>query len=372
MLDAQNDMPMNTQEPDAEFAGAYRVGQATNSLCFEEAAGLPPGFPLLDKEYHTFYAYASPVLVEYDFLPNGKPRIHPERGLGFDVQLDDTTHPVLHWYLATHVNPSDVPDPEQAIVPVPNVVVRGTMRDGDAISIGDSAYRDGNVIMDGQSLPVTLAGEATQGAEHAVMNGMHVYHIQVPLELYEPLIPRATGYNFQVEVFVENPYCSEEGDYLMPNVVDQFTADGFRPRLELGVRNPVRLEFIHPRIVDDDLEVSAVVGSPWGNYDIVLAEMAVVQDNERIAVAPAAIDSQTQCHCYGEPVPASWVLENITSLLDDGGFTLEFTVETLQGHRETFTVEMAGEEARAMPGLGTAGITVVLLAVGLLLGRRDK
>src|SRR5687768_17931939 len=61
VIDAQNDAPLNTQEPADSFTLRGRNGVATNSLCFENAAQ-----PLLDKEYHTIFGYASPALVDYE------------------------------------------------------------------------------------------------------------------------------------------------------------------------------------------------------------------------------------------------------------------------------------------------------------------
>src|SRR5688572_8005543 len=54
-LDAQNDIPINTQEPDPTWDKGFRVGSSTNSLCFED---LHETNPLLDKEYHTFFGYS--------------------------------------------------------------------------------------------------------------------------------------------------------------------------------------------------------------------------------------------------------------------------------------------------------------------------
>src|SRR5688572_26845420 len=272
MFDAQNDFPVNTQEPDPKWDRDCHVGIATNSLCFDELSELPPpaSQPSADKEWHTLYGYSSPSYVEYDYLENGKPRVHPERGLSFDVQLDQGTEPVLHWYLATQVGApdSDLPaDPDNAPIALPNVVVRAIMRESDKISVDEEAYREGEVILQGQSEPALLAGPASQGPVNwtTTPDGRNVYEIRVPLRIESPEIPRATGYNLQVETFIANEYCDSEGDYAMPSLVDVHTSEGHRPRLELAIMNPVRIEHLHPQVVGDELVIHSALNSPWGN-----------------------------------------------------------------------------------------------------------
>jgi hypothetical protein len=298
LLDAQNDIPINTQIPNDAYAASARVGLATNSLCFEELAGLPPpaNQPLADKEYHTLFGYSSPSYVEYAYLENGKPRLHPERGLSFDVELDQGYPAVLHWFLETHTGVQAQggvggQDPNNAPIVIPNVVVRGTMRDGDAISVGDAAYREGNIIMQGESEPAVLAGGTgqTTGATHTTVDGKNVYEFEIPLEIQSPVIPRATGFNFQVEVFIENEYCSDEGDYIMPNLVNVHTSPDHRPYLDLAIMNPIRIEYLHPQFVGEDMVIHSSLNSPWGNYDV--DEMSVYNQEDPTGIVIQILDS---------------------------------------------------------------------------------
>jgi hypothetical protein len=265
LLDSVDSVPVNTQVPREQFMPASRLGMATHSLCFDELADLPPpaGQPLVDKEWHTVLAYSSPSYVEYEVLESGQPRLHPERVMGYSIQMDAESPATLHWYLQTHAGVQG--DAGQPPVIVPGVVVEATMRDGDATFVGDDAFREGAVLMHGRSAPATLARQATSGATWESVGGRDVYGFEVPLTVDSPAIP-ATGYTIEINVYIDNPHCASgaEGDYIMPNMVSNHWDPDRLPRVEMSVFDPLRIEYLAPQFVGDELVVHAAVQSPRG------------------------------------------------------------------------------------------------------------
>lgn len=278
-----DDMPINTQSPQDNWTAQDALGLGTaSSSCAGVGADVPDqGF--VGQEHHTFYGYSSPSIVEYNYLENGKPRTHPERGLSYDVQIDNSAPWMLHWYLKTQAVASNTnaggADPNSAPVVVPNVVVRATVRSGDGISIGNKAYNSGDIIAQGQSAPITLAGAATDqvntdktGFEGytAAADGSQIYGFALPLTINNPVIPKLTGYNVRIDVFMANPACSDpsNGGYVMANNVRIYSDKDHRPRMTLNVDNPIRIEYMHPEFVGDELVVHTAENSPWGNYDV--------------------------------------------------------------------------------------------------------
>ncbi|HET6399166.1 MAG TPA: hypothetical protein VFH47_06400, partial [Candidatus Thermoplasmatota archaeon] len=201
------EFPINTQAPDDRFRETVTVGTLTNSNgCVKDPSG---SAGVASQEFHTFYGYVSPSYVQYDVIENGKPRIHQERGIAYDVQLGgDFT---LKWYVETQALSGD-PTPDINGLPVPmvlpDVMVRASMRAGDVISIQNKAYNEGALIAQGVSGPFTLAGAmtgtfpATGAPEGSVSyttlpNGHHLYEFTVPMKLSQNIIPREDGANMR-------------------------------------------------------------------------------------------------------------------------------------------------------------------------------
>lgn len=273
-----DDFPINTQPPSDEFSAdpVLGLGTASSSCAGQDPV---PGFSAVGEEHHTFYGYSSPGFVEYNVIENGKPRVHPERGLSYDVQIDSAKDWTLHWFLKTQVVASNEnTDPNQAPIVVPNVVVKATIKSGDSISINDVGYNKGDLIAEGKSAPITLAGDLTAqinsdktGFVGYTKNGNdNIYEYAIKLEQKSATIPKLTGYNVRVDVYMDNPACNNPPTtgYTMPNNVRIYTAPQFRPRMEMSVMNPVRIEYMHPEFVGDELVVHTSENSPWGNYDV--------------------------------------------------------------------------------------------------------
>lgn len=277
------DMPINTQTPDDSWVDTSRWGTASTTLtCVQALAADPePTRGSLGQVWHTMYGYSSPSYVEYDFEQNGQPRTHPERGISYDAQFDTSTPFILHWYLESFygVAGSGPANPNFLPAPVPNVVVEATMKTGDAISIDDKSYDQGQTIVAGKTNPAILVpfvgAKDQSGGDHTQVTyeqkpDRHVWHFQVPLAFEANLIPRSSGFNIRIDVYMDNPLCTDVAgkNYIMPNMVAAYTAPDDRPRMEFAVLNPVRLEYLHPQFVGDDLVVHTSMNSVWGNYDV--------------------------------------------------------------------------------------------------------
>ncbi|HEX2066885.1 MAG TPA: hypothetical protein VHI93_08750, partial [Candidatus Thermoplasmatota archaeon] len=131
IFDTFNRFPINTQEPDVAF---FRVG-GTN-------------FPSIASQgfaFNTIRGFATSGPVEYDFIENGQPRFHPERGIARDVLIDKAVKPVAYLYL----NVRDVLGTNVAPGILPSFTFAVTMREGN--SAGTEAALDANpVIMEGR------------------------------------------------------------------------------------------------------------------------------------------------------------------------------------------------------------------------------
>jgi hypothetical protein len=279
VLDIQ-DMPINTQRPDDLWTVSNPVGLGTSTTTC-----IPPDTPAvnLHQQWHTYYGYSSPSYVEYQIEQSGKPRIHPERGISYDAHLDAGTPFTLYWYMTTQslgAAGSGAVDPSVVPVVVPNVQVSATIRAGDAISVDDRAYNTGPVLVQGGTVPATLAADQVLPAAPGLADPVHtralgqqadgkwLYEFAVPMAIEEPVIPRDTGYNLRIDVRMDNPACTGLDEAVMPNVVRVHSDAAHRPRLEFAVTNPLRIEALHPQFVGDDLVVHAAMNAAWGNYDI--------------------------------------------------------------------------------------------------------
>lgn len=280
LIDVQ-DFPINTQVPDVAWTQDTTYGLTTSTLTCTPAD--PSGSVNLREPYHTFYGYSSPSYVEYFQQENGAPQVHPERGISYDAKLDASAPFTLYFY-ASVVGPAKGadggPDPDMVPIPIPNVVVQATMRSGDDISVNDRAYNTGDILAQGRTIPATLVADqvlpGTGGADPSsttkAVDGpgdKWFYEFAVPMTVEIPVIPRATGYNLRIDLFMDNPACTQGNDQtLMPNTLAIHTSRDLRPRMELSITNPVRVSGLHPQFVGDDLVVHAAANSVWGNYDL--------------------------------------------------------------------------------------------------------
>jgi hypothetical protein len=284
LIDLQ-DIPINTQQPDDNWTQSQAWGLTTSTT-----SCLPKDTPGVDasQSWHTFYGYSSPSYVEYAIEQGGKPRIHNERGISYDALLDPNTPFVLHWYMTVQSvgsGSSSTVDPDQVPTPLANVVVQAAIRAGDAISVDDRAYNTGPLLVHGKTEPATLVadqvvpvpGQAPVTHVHALgktTDGKWLYEFAVPMEIDTPVIPRATGYNLRVDVYMDDPACADptgtgpNSGAIMPNTVRIHSDKQHRPRMEFAITDPIRIEALHPQFVGDELVVHAAMNAAWGNYDV--------------------------------------------------------------------------------------------------------
>lgn len=352
------DFPTNTQKPDDSFVANPNLGLATHSGCVPDN----PATTFGGTSSHTWYGYSSPGYVEYDVEENGQPRYHPERGISFDVDLDESVPPVFTWYLSTQIfagNANDpVPDPNQVPVVVPNVVLRATIREGDAISVGHEALNQGELIAQAQTAPAHLAADSTVSDDGSVsyqgtVDGQHIYKFEFPLDYNRASIDAEESYNIRVDVFMDNPACGEpegweDGSYLMLDWVRIHTSPEYRPQLQWNVMNPLRIEFLHPQFIGDDLVVHTSTNSPWGNYDVRGdqaseaqggLELEITGPTPALSLERVALTARTHEHDHHtEAVDATWVWNYQADNAKQGLYNVVFNVKNDQETAEALAV----------------------------------
>ncbi len=352
------DFPVNTQKPSDKYAESVQVGLATHSSCAADPTGTQR---FTSGSHHTWYGYSSPSIVEYDVDENGKPRIHQERGISYDVQLDGNVVPKFTWFLEGR-NPDAVPTNSQH-PPISNVIVRATMREGDDVSVGNEAFNQGAIIAQGQSLPTTLAGGATggegqdAGQVEAIQDGDRwIYKFEFDLDYDKTMIDKDESFNVRVDAFMDNPYCndpssSEGGDYAMLDYALVHTSPDFRPKLAWAVMNPLYIEALHPQFVGDDLVVHTASNSPWGSYDV-QGDIAIEQPMKLEINGPspalsldqvALVENTRGHHNHNKAVTATWLWDFQADQAKDGVYTVQFKVKNDQETAEatavaTFTI----------------------------------
>ncbi len=267
------DFPINTQKPDDRYADTVEVGLVTHSGCVSDPANAQR---FTDRSYHTWYGYSSPSYVQYDVDENGLPRIHQERGLSYDIIFDKGVQPMFSWFLEGK-SPLNVPGTDQVHPPIPDVVVRATVREGDDVSVGNEAFNSGEIVAQGESIQTTLAGSLTQANENVIphqVGDKWVYEFLIPLDLEVDKIDKRESYNIRVDAFVQNDLCGDPGssgsggDYIFPNFALVHTSSEFRPLLKWNIMNPLIIEALHPQFVGDDLVIHTYSNSPYGSYDV--------------------------------------------------------------------------------------------------------
>ncbi|MGB1586613.1 MAG: hypothetical protein ACPHID_06175 [Thermoplasmatota archaeon] len=406
------DAPINTQKPDDRYAQSSSIGLVQHSQgCFEN-----PGGALLSEPHHTYYSFSSPGYVQYDVDEGGKPRYHNERGISYDVKLapDDVN---FVWYLETQATSGDNnPDPNQLPLVVPNVIMRATIREGDDISVGSTAYNEGELVAQGQSEMVTLAAQSTPDNPHVTYiphDGKHLYEFRFPLSVERNTVRGDEGFNLRVDVFMDNPLCNEvdSDEYLMPDFVRVHTSQNYRPTFEWTVLNPIRVEYLHPQAIGDDLVVHASMNSAFGNYDV-LGDSGDAGATPMIEITgpsiPVNLEVLTFAEHFGnhgpethiQAVNAAWGWPTVQEKARPGEYTVSIKIQNDQESAEASAVakfqigsnhrvgEVTGcggndgdnclteevpenQPVEESPGLGFVALLGLLGAIGVALRRKN-
>ncbi|HUR61547.1 MAG TPA: hypothetical protein VM286_04205 [Candidatus Thermoplasmatota archaeon] len=362
------DFPINTQMPALDYTADSGFGIANSSLSCLPQNDATKG--QTDKRLTTYYGWSSPGYVEYNFTNgDGQPRIHPERGLSFDVDLDPAVTPYIYWYITTFTGSRG----ENSVDPViPNVVARATIRGGETITLNDEGYNSGPIIAQGSTDPMTLAGAATPSMpgyddqQLTVEPGTPpadatVYGFRIPLKYQMHTIPKDLGYSVRIDLFVQSgtPGCEDpDKGYLMPNFVNTRTDRDHRPRIELAILNAVRIEYMHPQFVGDDLVIHTSENSPWGNYDVDETaggiELAIAGPNGPVnGVYRAAVVQRTHEHDHHtQAVDVTYVWPYHGS--KEGVYTITLEVKNDQGSAVAKGVAQFGVGKDGKQGVITA------------------
>lgn len=387
IFDTYNVFPVNTQPMDTGFF-------ATSGSNFPTIAS--QGY-----DFNTIRGFSTSGPVEYGFIENGRPRYHPERGIAQDVRLDATVQPVAYLYLDVRdVFGSDAVGLglPQAL---PSYTFRVTMRTGNEVG-PDEQLDSGTLIMSGERTAHIadthmlgansgLSGQtAPDGTPILVPDEAGVVEFAVPLDIAQPVIPKADSFNLRVDWY-QNP----SGD---PAQDDQYAEGWMRlvldeahlPRLEMAIQNPVYIEFIHPQVAAGTLLVHAGVNSPWGTYDVDMANLTLAISGPAEPLSLARVVSQNAyVHgLHGKAAEVTWLWDFRDEDAPSGEYTIDLAVPNLAGTamaagQASFTVEgrraygldeagelvepVGGEAGKDAP---SPGLAMALAAFGLAMLRR--
>lgn len=374
VFDTFNKFPINTQPMDAEF--------------FEVGGNSFPSYASQGYDFNTIYGYSTAGPVEYEFIENGRPRFHPERGIAQDVQIDTAVQPVVYLY----VDVRDVVGVDSMPMFLPDFTFDITVRTGD--EFGDVAKLDAGEeimsasytahIIDTQTNPVAAVNALFVGdpVPNPIPGGVNVNDelsghtaadgkpVLVPdetgiVEFVIPMtsvpmdtIPKSAAYNVRIDWY-------QGSDAFGP---DEFSTGFFRlaadidhlPRMELAVKNPIYVEYVHPQVAAGTLLIHTGVNSPWGTYDVDVDNMtltitgpdgSVVKEHlgaaddgtagklERFVSQGAHVHDQ---HDKAAEITYMWKFREESA--PNGQYTIDLTVPNLRGNAQDsaqakFTIE---------------------------------
>jgi hypothetical protein len=215
--------------------------------------------PVYGAGFNKLLFFNSMGPVEYN-ASLGQPRIHPEKGLALDVELDPEQDILAYiWFSAdfTEVRHANFQGPAPVGV-VPMFNVQATLR------LGNDVRKDltqGEVVAQGQTVLdlVTPPGGAPQ--EVAINLG------KAGLDR----IPQRDSFNLQFEWWQVD---SGGNRVLQPGWI-LHTGAQHPIRLVLPVKNPLYLYFVEPQFQEDKLAVNAAFITPLGNYDVDPASLEI-------------------------------------------------------------------------------------------------
>lgn len=323
---------------------------------------------------------STPGLVEYNLTEDGFPRMHPERGISYDVELDASQNVIGHFFMGAKA--LDVPQagqtggPEAGLLPI---TVRMTMRVGDDVGADLDA---GDIIAQGTlQLPPDKWPVNGEPAEFVVDMGA-------------PLVERIPGneaFNILIEWFnAEAPGAASltQRDWVV------HTGARYPNRVDVTVANPLAFFSLKPTpLGEDQISIHAVLNSPFGNYDVDVPNMTMSvtgPTTPRSMGAPFVVQRSFEHNHHYEPVELTWLWDYRSDGASAGEYTVTVSAQNLQ---KTATVTKSAKfvlsddlravgyddsgnvvapqgvkDARDSPGAAVG--LLLLAAVAVALGRR--
>lgn len=330
-------VPMNTQPmPDA----VPDLAQGRTAPTIRTPAGSAP----VSNKNHLFM-YASGGPVSYNVSLN-EPRIHPERGLGYDILLDTSKEIKVYWYMSADAGETFTEAPVHTGA-MPHLKVTAILRLGDDIG---SDLTDGQVVAEG-STTVNLMTPPGGGVT------------EIPINLGKPQmdrIPADKSYNLQVKW--------TQVDQGETEFVDRqwnlHTGNEFPNRMLWTVENPIRMNYVHPQPIGErKIAIHSAVITPFGNYDVDLSNISMsitnpdgkeiiryddskLQKGDNVQ-GPIIVQKTWKHNSHYEPVLVTWVWNYRQAEAPPGDYTVSVSASNLQGSATagktaSFTVQEQG------------------------------
>jgi hypothetical protein len=350
IFDTYNPFPINTQAMDVGF--------------FEVSGSNFPTIASQGYDFNTIRGFSTSGPVEYGFLENGRPRYHPERGIAADVRIDPSVQPVAYLYL--DVRDFFGSDAEGLGLPqvLPSFTVRVAMRAGNEIG-PDEQLDSGALIMGGQRTAHVSDGHMapTNGAVGGqtgpdgnpilVPDEAGVVEFAVPLDISQPLIPKSDSFNLRIDWYQNPTGDASQDDQYAEGWIRLVLDEAHLPRLDLNILNPVYIDFIHPQVAAGTLLVHAGVNSPWGTYDVDVANVTLSIEGPAAPQNLGLVVSQN-AHVHGlhdKAAELTWLWRFRDEDAPSGDYSIRLGVPNMAG-----TSTATGQAGFAIAGTKAYGL----------------
>lgn len=341
-------VPMNTQPMDP---ASPDIAQGRTAPTISTPAGEAP---ISNKNY--LFMYNSPGVVHYNTSLKD-PRVHPERGLGYDILLGGDEIKA-YWYMSADAAET-LSEPPVHAGAMPELQVKATLRLGDDIG---GSLTDGQVVAEGTTT-VNLVTPPNGGVT------------EIPINLGSPKIdriPAEESFNLQIKWAQV-----DQGD---TEFVDRqwnlHTGTEFPNRMVWSVKNPVRMNYVHPQpIGEDKIAIHTAFVTPMGNYDVDLqnlsmevtgpdGETVIEYDKSQLQKGdnvrgPITVQKTYKHNSHHEPVLVTWVWNYRDAEAPPGEYEITATASNLQNSASASkTASFTVEEQGAAQGVSSEGETV--------------
>lgn len=315
----------------------------------------PTVAPNYGAQFNRVHFFNSMGPVEYN-ASLAQPRIHPEKGLALDLELDQGKDILVSWYMsadAAEVQQAGFEPPVHAGA-VPQLHVRAELRLGNDVRDDLNA---GELVAAGEAVVDLVSAPGAEIMEIVVNLG--------PAQVDR--IPRRESFNLGVEWF------QTEGNgvqALMPGW-NVHTGPNAPNRLVLPVKNPIYLYFVEPQFHEDGkLAVNAAFLSPLGNYDVDPASLTISfqgPTQPKTLSQPVLIQHTYQHNDHNVAALNGWLWDYRTDGALPGNYTVTVRGTNLQGtataeKSASFTLSAESEGGKTLDSDGVEVVTQDQLA----------